>query len=87
MAILYLNDAVKEMIQLSKTDKKTLDKIKKLVRSIEYDGLMKGEGKPEKLKSRTNTYSRRIDEKNRLIYIAGEGNVTIKSFNGNYEDD
>ena len=87
MAILYLNDVVEEMIQLSKTDKKTVDKIKKLVRSIERDGLMKGEGKPEKLKSRTNTYSRRIDEKNRLIYIAGEGNVTIKSFNGHYEDD
>ena len=87
MAILYLNDVVEEMIQLSKTDKKTVDKIKKLVRSIERDGLMEGEGKPEKLKSRTNTYSRRIDEKNRLIYIAGEGNVTIKSFNGHYEDD
>ena len=94
MAILYLNDVVEEMMQLSKadeknilTDKKTVDKIKKLVKSIERDGLMKGEGKPEKLKSRINTYSRRIDEKNRLIYIAGEGNVTIKSFNGHYEDD
>ena len=31
-------------------DKKTSDKIKRLLQSIERDGAMKGEGKPERLK-------------------------------------
>lgn len=67
-------------------DKKTLKRIKKLVKSINRDGAMEGEGKPEKLKDLPDTYSRRIDEKNRLIYIATGGNVTIKSCKGHYDD-
>lgn len=44
-----------------------LAKINKLLKSIVRDGVLEGEGKSEKLK-RDNTFSRRIDEKNRLIY-------------------
>ena len=48
-------------------DKKILQKIKSLLKSIERDGAMAGEGKPERLKYDAG-YSRRIDEANRLVY-------------------
>lgn len=67
-------------------DKNTLKKINRLVKSIKRDGAMKGEGKPEKLKNEVDEYSRRIDEKNRLIYIASNENYTITSCRGHYED-
>ena len=67
-------------------DRKTIKKINRLLKSIERDGAMEGEGQPEKLKNLTDTYSRHIDEKNRLVYIAVGGNYTIKSCKGHYED-
>ncbi|MBR6014237.1 MAG: type II toxin-antitoxin system YoeB family toxin [Selenomonadaceae bacterium] len=36
---------------------------------------------------RVCTYSRRIDEKNRLVYIVANGNCTITSCRGHYEED
>jgi Txe/YoeB family toxin of Txe-Axe toxin-antitoxin module len=49
-------------------------------------GLIKGIGKPEALKG-TKTYSRRIDEKNRLIYAGDEdNNLRIFSCKGHYSD-
>ena len=68
-------------------DRKTLKKIKRLMKSIDRDGPMSGEGQPEKLKNLVDTYSRRIDEKNRLIYIANAGNYTITACRGHYEED
>lgn len=68
-------------------DRKTLKKIRRLMQSIEREGPMGGEGHPEKLKNLPDTYSRRIDEKNRLVYIAADGNCTITSCKGHYEDD
>ena len=55
-------------------DKKTLKKINDLIKSIERDGEDKGLGKPEALKGNmSGFYSRRIDEKNRLVYrVVGE---------------
>lgn len=67
-------------------DRKTIKKINRLLKSIERDGVMEGEGQPEKLKNLTDTYSRHIDEKNRLVYIAAEGNYTVKSCKGHYEE-
>lgn len=47
---------------------------------------MGGEGQPEKLKNLPDTYSRRIDDKNRLVYIALSGNFTIMFCKGHYGD-
>ena len=48
-------------------DKKTLKKINALIKDIERNGY--GIGKPEKLiGDRQDYWSRRIDEKNRLVY-------------------
>lgn len=64
-------------------DKKTLDKIKRLLQSIERNGAMVGEGKPERLKYGLG-YSRRIDEKNRLVYDIENGTIIIKACKGHY---
>lgn len=67
-------------------DRKTLNKIHRLLQSIERNGALGGEGKPEKLKN-NDYYSRRIDDKNRLVYnISSNGFVVVKSCKGHYED-
>lgn len=50
-------------------DRKTLKKINDLIKDIERNGPDKGIGKPEPLKGNLSEFwSRRIDEKNRLVY-------------------
>ena len=79
-------NAWKEYVAQQKEDKKTLKKINRLFQSIEREGAMNGEGQPEKLKNVPDTYSRRIDEKNRLVYISAAGNYTVMSCKGHYDD-
>ena len=60
-----------EYISWQSQDKKTLKKINQLLHDIQrnhFDGI----GKPEPLKYRENCWSRRIDEKNRLVYCIDE---------------
>ena len=60
-------------------------KINKLVKDIERNGLSEGIGKPEPLRYRKG-WSRRIDEKNRLVYDIDEsGDILIASCRGHYE--
>jgi len=66
-------------------DKKTLIRINALILSICRDGPMKGIGKPEPLKF-IQAYSRRIDEKNRLVYQVTKTDLVILSCIGHYED-
>lgn len=67
-------------------DRKTLKKINSLLEDIKRSGAMTGTGKPEPLKFRPG-YSRRIDEKNRLVYEIDElENIKIISCRGHYED-
>ena len=69
-----------------KTIKKILARINDLVKSIERDGVLKGIGKPEKLKYHSG-YSRRIDGENRLVYsIDYDGFLHILSCKGHYKD-
>ena len=50
-------------------DRKTLKKINDLLKDIERNGPDKGIGKPKPLKGNLSEFwSRRIDEKNRLVY-------------------
>lgn len=67
-------------------DKKTLKKINQLLQDIQRDSFS-GLGQPEPLKYRDNCWSRRIDDKNRLVYsIDNNKDVLIMSCKGHYED-
>lgn len=68
-------------------DKKTLRRINDLVKDIERNGLFSGIGKPEALKGDLQGFwSRRIDDKNRLVYNQSEdGALCIIACRGHYE--
>ena len=77
-------DAFKEYMEWQTKDRKILKKINELIADIQRNGLLKGIGKPEVLKH-LKAYSRRIDDSNRLIYVADEKqNLRIISCKGHY---
>ena len=69
-------------------DKRTLKKINDLLKDIERNGVSAGLGKPEPLKGElSGYYSRRIDEKNRIIYSEPQpGVIEIYSLKGHYRE-
>ncbi len=69
-------------------DKKTTKKILKLIDDISRNGALQGEGKPELLKGDLQGYySRRINDKDRLVYQVDQDNVVkIYSCKGHYAD-
>lgn len=73
----FTNDAWGEYLYWQTQDKKTLKRINKLLKDILINP-EKGIGKPEKLKNDLAGYwSRRIDDKNRLIYKFGDEIIEI----------
>ena len=68
-------------------DKRTLRRINELVRDIERNGPLVGIGKPEALKGELQgCFSRRIDEKNRLVYFQSpDGARCVIGCRGHYE--
>ncbi|WP_404288911.1 Txe/YoeB family addiction module toxin [Glutamicibacter arilaitensis] len=59
-------------------DRKTLKRINTLIEDVMRDDPFEGIGKPEPLKhALAGVWSRRIDEANRLVYIADDRTVTI----------
>ena len=84
--VIFSENAWAEYMYLQQLDKKTLKKVNELIKDISRNGALVGSGKPEKLKYSDN-YSRRIDDKNRLVYSMSEsGDVVIKSCLGHYDD-
>ncbi|MDL2298188.1 Txe/YoeB family addiction module toxin [Synergistaceae bacterium OttesenSCG-928-D05] len=74
-----------EYLYWQKQDKKTVSKINKLIKSIERDGELQGEGKPERLKEDLSGWcSRRIDDKNRLIYRVISDSIEIAKCGDHY---
>ena len=67
-------------------DKKTLKCINLLIRDIERNGVLKGIGDPEALKGNLQgEFSRRINEKDRLVYHIEDGRIYIASCRGHYD--
>ena len=65
-------------------DKKTLKRINKLIRDT-VRAPFEGIGKPEPLReSLSGFWSRRIDEKNRLVYVVDESALTLISCRYHY---
>lgn len=84
MQKIWSDEAWDDYIYWQGQDKKTLKRINALIRDIER-GNFDGIGKAEPLKHRSG-WSRRIDEKNRLIYDIVDGKLWIASCRGHYDD-
>jgi toxin YoeB len=86
MNVTFTPKALKEYMEWQTEDKRTLKKINALIIDIQRNGLLMGEGHPERLKHRDG-YSRHIDKKNRLEYDGdGKTSLVIISCRGHYED-
>ena len=67
-----------------KQDKKTLGRIKKLIKELQRHPF-EGTGKPERLSgSLSGSFSRRIDENNRLVYQVVDDVVLIEQLRTHY---
>lgn len=59
-------------------DRRTLRRINHLIADVLRDDPFEGIGKPEALKhALAGAWSRRIDESNRLVYVASDTHITI----------
>lgn len=68
-------------------DKKTLKRINQLIKDIERNGCMEGIRKPEPLSGNLKgEYSRRINDKDRLVYHMENGKIYIAHCRGHYGD-
>ena len=86
MRLLWDERAWEEYLSWQTEDKKTLKKINKLIKDIQrepYSGI----GKPEPLsEDLSGWWSRRIDEKNRIVYKQDDDAVVIASCKEHYSD-
>ncbi len=77
---IWSDDAWEDYLYWQTQDKKTLKRINQLIQDIERNGCMKGIGKPEPLSGDLQgEYSRRINEKDRLVYHNDES-TDLESF-------
>ncbi len=84
--ITFTEKAFEDYLYWQTQDKKTLKRINALIKDISRDPF-NGIGKPEILKDNLNGYwSRRIDDKNRLVYKVGNDIIEIYQCKGHYED-
>ena len=81
----WFDEAWEDYLYWQMQDKKTLKRINILLRDIErspFDGI----GKPEPLRGELSGFwSRRIDEKNRLLYRVSRDSLEILSCKGHYD--
>ena len=84
--ISFLPEAWEDYLYWQTQDKKTLKRINQLLKDIirnPYDGI----GKPEPLgENLFRFWSRRIDEKNRLVYKVSNGSIEIAQCRTHYKD-
>ena len=82
----FSENAWEDYLYWQMQDKKTLRKINQLLQDIQrngYDGI----GKPEPLKGElSGLWSRRIDDKNRLVYMVTDNLILILQCKGHYDD-
>ena len=86
MRKLWLDEAWEEYLAWQTQDRKTLKKINQLIEDICRNG-NEGIGKPESLIGNLSGFwSRRINDKDRLIYKIDEENVYILACRYHYND-
>lgn len=83
--IIFANNAFEEYLSWNE-DRKSQKKINTLIKEImrtPFEGI----GKPEPLKNdKLNRWSRRINEKDRLVYQCEKENIIIYQCRGHYDD-
>ena len=77
--VLFDSKGFNDYIYWQATDKKITRRINELIKSIQREGPLQGFGKPEVLKGK-GCYSRRIDDKNRLVYNFDSDNEVKRTF-------
>jgi toxin YoeB len=81
----WFDEAWGDYLYWQMQDKKTLRRINAILKDIERSPF-EGIGKPEPLKGNfSGLWSRRIDDKNRLVYFISNGSIQIFSCKGHYE--
>lgn len=85
--IIWSDDAWKDYLYWQMQDKKTLKRINRLIKDIERNGPLEGIGQPEALIGNLQgELSRRINEKDRLVYHIEDGRLYIVHCRGHYDD-
>lgn len=86
MTKIWQDSAWEDYLYWQKQDKKTLKRINQIIKDIErngYDGI----GKPERLSGDlTGFWSRRIDDKNRIVYRIENEKIEIAQCGSHYRD-
>ena len=85
MKMLWHERAWSDYLYWQTQDKKTLKRINALLQDAmrnPFDGI----GKPEPLKHHNGYWSRRIDERNRIVYKVDGDSLVIAAVRGHYDD-
>ena len=84
---IWSDEAWEDYLDWQTQDKKTLKRINLLLKDIDRNGPMIGIGEPEALKGDLQGYfSRRINEKDRLVYRIADGQILIAQCRSHYHD-
>jgi toxin YoeB len=84
---IWSDDAWEDYLYWQTQDKKTLNRINLLIKDIERNGAMNDIGEPEALKGNLQgEFSRRINEKDRLVYHIEDRRIYIAHCRGHYDD-
>lgn len=84
---IWSDDAWEDYLYWQIQDKKTIKRINQLIKDIERNGCAEGIGKPELLQGDLKgEYSRRINDKDRLVYHMENDRIYIAHCKGHYGD-
>lgn len=84
---IWSDDAWEDYLLWQNTDKKIVKRINQLIKDIERNGCSDGIEKPEALTGDlSGEFSRRIDDKNRLVYHMEDQRIFIVQCKGHYQD-
>ena len=81
----FTEDGMEDYLFWQAHDRQTLRKINTLLKAVSRMPF-EGEGKPEPLRGEKGKWSRRINEKDRLVYSFESDVITIYQCRGHYDD-